>query len=184
MVWLDKAQNHRIYYDLDEQETRWLGGIAKAFGLTIPAFARAFYNNELPLPAPFVKRPGTGAEREEANYAKFTVTCSDPATWRQLTEIAKHEGHTDAQRVCLDAILGNLEMYNEDLVFDPVTGAVLAENCDIYKLGFRTNTEGEPPPDRRRSWVRGESLRAMEKERKIVPVDFREQEADELMQVS
>jgi hypothetical protein len=144
IVWLDKRKNYRVYLDLNAAETKWLGGIAAEFGLTINQFIFRFYRRLLPAPA-YARRQHADCQREPADLAMFKVTCSEPEVWRQLAGIAKYQKlKGGAEEQCVTSILSDLEMFNDDLLGSPKTGEVLCENDAVDALVFRTNLTEEP----------------------------------------
>lgn len=154
VISLDRSTGDRVYLDLNEGEKKWLRSIAAAYSLTIEEFIQKFHAGELPGP-PFAREGQDSKAYSKAELGLFTVTCNDPAVWRQVEAIARYDEVESAMRVCLNAILSTLECSNETLLFDPRTGAVLCDGDDIRFLEFRTNLPQEPALDRQKHIVRG-----------------------------
>jgi hypothetical protein len=132
------GEKSRIYFDLNEREAKWLRGIANAFGLTIEEFTRRLHRGKLPRPPYPYRQAERGARRD---LSLFKVTCRDAGIWKQLSAIARHEREPNAENICVEAIFSFLEMFNDDLLFDPRTGEVLCEVSEITALESRVISE-------------------------------------------
>lgn len=152
MIWLDESRNLRVYLDLDAGEARWLGSIADRLGLTIEEFLQKRQRDELPKPA-YPKRQLD--ERTTAELSGFSIQCAVGGVWQQIEAIARFSKKTPNQ-VCAEAILGTLECYNEDVLWD-TEGEIICESDDVSDLGYRTDST-EPPPIFKGRMVRGSTL--------------------------
>lgn len=156
IVWLNRKANRRVYYDLNQAEAAWLESIARAFDLSIKKFVRGFYSGKLQTGGPAYPWDQSRNTSRRPDLQKFTITCSDPAVWRQLDAIAKHNDEGNAKELCARAILGELQIWNEELIFHPKTSAILCTRDELRALGFWTGQDQEPPqhPTAGR-WMRG-----------------------------
>jgi hypothetical protein len=121
-----------INLDLNRKETRWLRRLGATFGLSIEEFVLAHVRNQLP-------RPYFGSTQQDeippSIRDTLTINCSDPQLWKQLQSVAKHCGK-DVRVFCGEELLRTLQMFNEDVIFHPRTGEVLAEDGAIRELYF------------------------------------------------
>jgi hypothetical protein len=143
IVWINKANNHRLYLSLDADEAAWLLKIAQAFNLTIEQFLAQLWRDELPKP-PYPHDQLEEHKRTPAQWAAFQITCSDEGIRRQVEAIARYVGKS-AEKLCAEAVLSTIETFNEDLVYHPETLEVLCDRDEIRSLVCGT-TLPEPPP--------------------------------------
>ena len=111
-----------------KQEKR-LREIAAEFDFSPEEFISQFLNYKLPAGGAYT----TDGEPSHAELALFKTSCSNPHVWKQLEAIARYNGRT-AQQECADAILGKIQMFNDDVIFSPKSGQIIAEREEVRDL--------------------------------------------------